>query len=172
MYLQAVLFIFVLKSSRLHLLQEALEKAVLENPELIKEHPELQSVVEKARAGEAKEAGNRAFAAKSFEAAVQHFTSAIALHEDPVFYSNRAATYHALKQFRKAVADAKQVVALDAKWVKGWSRLAAAHFALEEWSEVFHSFTSSSIKPKEYAGSQTSAVKTSEIAGELTLVAS
>lgn len=117
-------------------MQEALEKAVLENPALADEHLELRPILDRAKATEAKEAGNCAFAAKDFEGAVQHFTRAIALHDDPVFYSNRAAAYHALKQHRRAAADARRVVSLDANWVKGWARLAAAHFALEEWSEV------------------------------------
>lgn len=39
-------------------------------------------------------------------------------------------------RYRDAAADARQVIELDRRWVKGWSRLAAALFAMEEWSEV------------------------------------
>ncbi len=39
-------------------------------------------------------------------------------------------------RYKEAAADAQQVIALDRRWVKGWSRLAAALFAMEEWSEV------------------------------------
>ena len=43
-------------------------------------------------------------------------------------------------RYTDAVSDARQVIALDRGWVKGWSRLAAALFALDEWSEVFYLF--------------------------------
>ena len=58
------------------------------------------------------------------------------MQEDPIYYSNRSASYHALKRYREASEDARRVVAMDPKWVKGWSRLAAALFAMGEWSEV------------------------------------
>ncbi len=53
-----------------------------------------------------------------------------------VYYSNRAAAYTALKQYRWAMRDAKKVIALKPKWVKGWARLGAAHMGLDEFSEV------------------------------------
>ena len=108
----------------------------MQDPDLAQQYPELQPVADKARARHAKEAGNRAFAAKQYEEAVQHFTSALTLHNDPIYFSNRAAAHLALKQYRQAAEDSRHVIALDKKWVKGWSRLAAAHSGLEEWSEV------------------------------------
>ena len=78
--------------------QEALEAAVRENPALAEQYPELQSVADGARAGQAKESGNRAFAAKNYEDAVVQFSVAIQLRRDPIFYSNRAAAYHALRK--------------------------------------------------------------------------
>lgn len=79
-------------------MKEALEAAVRENPDLAKQYPELQSVADSARATQAKEAGNRAFAAKNYEEATVQFSAAIQLQRDPIFYSNRAAAYHALKR--------------------------------------------------------------------------
>lgn len=93
-------------------------------------------MADKARAAQAKEYGNQAFAAQQYDTAVRHFTDAIALSEEAVFYSNRAAAYQALGQHRNAAEDAKRVVAIDKSWVKGWIRLGAAHTALKEWSEV------------------------------------
>jgi tetratricopeptide (TPR) repeat protein len=118
------------------LLQEALQQAVRENPDLARQFPELQSVANAAAAAQCKEAGNQAFLAGRFEEALLHFSEALSLKEDSIYYSNRAASYHALKRYREAAEDARRVVALDSKWVKGWSRLAAALFAMEEWSEV------------------------------------
>lgn len=137
-----------LKTRGLLYWQEALEQAVMENPELVEHYPQLKAVADRARANQAKEKGNRAFAAKQYETAVEQFTEAISLHEDAVFFSNRAAAHHALKLYRKAVEDAKQAIRLKRDWFKGWSRLAAAHFALEEWSEV-RSFNTAARSPSQ-----------------------
>lgn len=117
-------------------LQEAFEKAVVDDPSLVKQFPQLQAAAERASAAQAKERGNQAFAAQQYDTAARHFTDAIALSEDPTFYSNRAAAYQALGEHRKAVKDAKRVVLMDKSWVKGWFRLATAHSSLKEWSEV------------------------------------
>lgn len=53
-----------------------------------------------------------------------------------VFYSNRAAAYISLKEFTKAIQDARRTIAIRPKWAKGHARLAAAHFALQDYSEV------------------------------------
>ena len=53
-----------------------------------------------------------------------------------VYFSNRAATLTSLRRFPAAVADARKVIQLRPKWVKGYSRLAAAHFGNEDFSEV------------------------------------
>ena len=57
-------------------------------------------------------------------------------HRNEVYLSNRAAAYTSLKRYPAAVADAKRVIQLKPKWVKGYSRLAAAHFGNEDFSEV------------------------------------
>lgn len=41
-----------------------------------------------------------------------------------------------LKEYTKAIQDARRVIAIRPKWAKGHSRLAAAHFALQDYSEV------------------------------------
>ena len=53
-----------------------------------------------------------------------------------MFYSNRAAAYISLKEFTKAIQDARRTIAIRPKWAKGHARLAAAHFALQDYSEV------------------------------------
>ena len=53
-----------------------------------------------------------------------------------MYYSNRAAALTSLKRFGEAVRDAKQVVKLKPRWAKGYVRLGAAHFGLEEYAEV------------------------------------
>lgn len=108
----------------------------MDNPELAKEFPELEDVATRVKSHAAKEAGNQAFAAKDYQKAIQHFTEALQYRTDPVFFSNRAAAHYALKDYKASLQDAKQVVVLDKLWVKGWSRLGAARFGLEDWSEV------------------------------------
>lgn len=63
---------------------------------------------------ELKAKGNTAFAAKDYEAAIQHYTDAIAAAKGPedavhVLYSNRSACYSGLKQYEKALEDADEV---------------------------------------------------------------
>ena len=41
-----------------------------------------------------------------------------------------------MKQYTKAIQDARRVIAIRPKWAKGHARLAAAHFALQDYSEV------------------------------------
>ena len=72
-----------------------------------------------------------------YEDAIECFSRCIALNpEDAKYYSNRAAAYQAAKKFQDAATDAHRVTAMMPKWSKGWSRLGAALFALEQFSEV------------------------------------
>ncbi|KAI5290520.1 Hsp90 cochaperone [Ascosphaera acerosa] len=71
--------------------------------------------------------GNKAFAAKDFDLAVEKFTQAIAL--DPsnhVLYSNRSGAYASLRDFQKALDDASKVTEIKPDWPKGWGRKGAA----------------------------------------------
>ena len=69
--------------------------------------------------------------------AVRHFSTCIRLEpSNEIYYSNRAAAHTALKNFRGALSDGKEVVRLKPRWAKGWARIAAAHFGLEEFQEV------------------------------------
>lgn len=75
--------------------------------------------------------GNKAFAAKDFDTAIQKFTQAIAL--DPsnhVLYSNRSGAYASLKQYEKALEDANKTTEIKPDWAKGWGRKGAAEHGL------------------------------------------
>ena len=68
---------------------------------------------------------------------MKHFSRCIGL--DPInaiYHSNRAAAHTALKNFDGALSDGKEVVRLRPQWAKGWARIAAAQFGLEEFQEV------------------------------------
>ncbi|KAF7502822.1 hypothetical protein GJ744_005015 [Endocarpon pusillum] len=71
--------------------------------------------------------GNKAFAAKNFEEAVEKFSQAIELDPDNhVLYSNRSGAYASMKQFDKALEDANKTTEIKPDWAKGWGRKGAA----------------------------------------------
>lgn len=53
-----------------------------------------------------------------------------------VFYSNRSAALMALARHREALADGRKAVELRPAWPKGYARVGAAFFALEQFTEV------------------------------------
>lgn len=71
--------------------------------------------------------GNKAFAAKNFEEAVQKFTQAIEIEpNNHVLYSNRSGAYASLRQWDKAAEDAEKTTEIRPDWSKGWGRKGTA----------------------------------------------
>lgn len=61
---------------------------------------------------------------KSFEAAIEAYTKAIALDPtNPVYYSNRAAAYSSMDQHDDAIRDAEHALEVDPAFIKAYSRL-------------------------------------------------
>ncbi|KAK6891325.1 Heat shock protein STI1 [Candida tropicalis] len=83
-------------------------------------------------ADEYKAEGNKYFAAKEFEKAIDLFTKAIEVSPEPnhVLYSNRSGSYASLKNFTKALDDAQECIKINPSWPKGYTRLATAEFGL------------------------------------------
>mmetsp|Transcript_26076 Transcript_26076/g.61930 ORF Transcript_26076/g.61930 Transcript_26076/m.61930 type:complete len:338 (-) Transcript_26076:1358-2371(-) len=91
-----------------------------------------------------KELGNKAFAQKDFQTAIEHYTKAIqhstsnstssssSSSNRHIFYSNRSASYAGLKQWSKAIDDAKECIRLDPQFVKGYYRLATAQLEAKD----------------------------------------
>lgn len=120
-----------------HLVQDALRRAIELDPSLLAQHPELQSVADQAEAEAIKAKGNSAFAAGNMEEAVRLFTRCIELDDgNHVYFSNRAAALTGKQDYAAAVHDARRCTELQPRWAKGWSRLGAAYFGLEQFSEV------------------------------------
>ncbi|DAZ97763.1 TPA: hypothetical protein N0F65_009043 [Lagenidium giganteum] len=103
-------------------------------------------------AEQAKDRGNKAFAAGNHADAISSFSEAIALHEKAtaagdapagalhVYYSNRSAAYLKLHDGRNALLDAEKCVALKADWAKGHSRKGAALYALGRYADAFRAY--------------------------------
>jgi stress-induced-phosphoprotein 1 len=93
-------------------------------------------------ADEYKAQGNAAFAAKDFNKAIELFTRAIEASPSPnhVLFSNRSASFASLKQFDKALEDAKKTVEINPAWAKGYSRVAAAEFGLGQLDDAENSY--------------------------------
>ncbi|KAL9634357.1 MAG: hypothetical protein Q9204_003037 [Flavoplaca sp. TL-2023a] len=71
--------------------------------------------------------GNKAFAAKNFDEAIDKFSKAIELEpENHVLYSNRSGAYASLKNFDQALEDATKTTEIKPDWAKGWGRKGAA----------------------------------------------
>ncbi|TYZ64160.1 hypothetical protein PybrP1_006307 [[Pythium] brassicae (nom. inval.)] len=97
-------------------------------------------------ADQAKDRGNRAFAAGSYANAVSEFSEAIALHarsgegQAHVYFSNRSAAYLKLGDGAAALADAEQCVALRRDWAKGYSRKGAALYHLGRYADASRAY--------------------------------
>lgn len=89
-------------------------------------------------ADEYKAEGNKLFAAKEFEKAIEQFTKAIEASPAPnhVLYSNRSACYASLKVFNKALEDAEQCVDINNTWAKGYNRVGAAQYGLGNFDDA------------------------------------
>ncbi|KAK6462972.1 hypothetical protein DFJ63DRAFT_99715 [Scheffersomyces coipomensis] len=94
-------------------------------------------------ADEYKAQGNKHFAAKEFDQAIEFFTKAIEASETPnhVLYSNRSGSYLSLKNFKNALEDAEECVKINGTWAKGYNRVAAAHFGLGNFDDAKQSYT-------------------------------
>ena len=81
--------------------------------------------------------GNIAFKNKKWEEAMNYYNEAI--DEDNnnyILYSNRAAVFMKLEQYKKAVIDSVSILKLKNDWPKGWIRLGVALFFLEKFDKA------------------------------------
>jgi stress-induced-phosphoprotein 1 len=88
-----------------------------------------------------KDAGNKAFAAKQYDTAIDLFTQAISI--DPsnhVLYSNRSAANAGLKNWDAALDDAEQCIKVNPSWPKGYARKGAALHGSRKWDEAIAAY--------------------------------
>jgi hypothetical protein len=95
-------------------------------------------------AEQAKDRGNRAFAAGLYADAVACFSEALAVAPSAsnahVFYSNRSAAQLKLNKAQEALKDADQCIALKPSWPKGYSRRGSALYALGRYADAYRAY--------------------------------
>lgn len=92
-----------------------------------------------------KAAGNKAYGAKEYNKAIELYGKAILCRQDPVFYSNRAACWHALSNWEKVIEDTTAAINLDSMYVKALNRRANAYEQVDRNSEALLDYTASAI---------------------------
>ncbi|KAF2672817.1 import receptor [Microthyrium microscopicum] len=121
----------------------------LENVDMSEEF--ITSLSEQERkdyASKLKAAGNKAYGSKDFNRAIELYTKAIDLKQDPIFYSNRAACHQAMGDWEKVVDDTTAALNLDRMYVKALNRRANAYEQLKKYSEALLDYTASCIIEK------------------------
>lgn len=81
-----------------------------------------------------KDLGNKAFAAKDYDKAIELFSQAIALEpSNHVLYSNRSAARAGKKLYAEALEDASKCISINSSWSKGYARKGAALHGLRSY---------------------------------------
>lgn len=68
------------------------------------------------------------------------YTSALELRPSAILYANRAAAHLQLENYGAALADAESSVQLDATYIKGYYRRAAARFLLGKQADALRDY--------------------------------
>ncbi|PPQ77277.1 hypothetical protein CVT25_010859 [Psilocybe cyanescens] len=88
-----------------------------------------------------KDLGNKAFAAKDYDKAIDLFTQAIALDpKNHVLWSNRSAAKVGKKQYADALADADECIKVNPSWSKGYARKGAALHGARRYDDAIAAY--------------------------------
>lgn len=115
--------------------------AALRDDATLAADPQLAAAVARARGDEAKDAGNAAFKKGDWEAAVKHYSAAVAAvgadsPDAAPYLANRSAAHGAAKRWDAAFADATAAAKCRPGWPKAWVRVGEAATALKRWSDA------------------------------------
>jgi len=124
-----------------------MEDRVPENEKLLKKLQKQQADEAKSAyinpelAEAARQEGNELFKSGSFVEAIKKYEEAMKRNpKDHVPYSNRAACYQKLMEWQLALKDAETSIAMEPKFVKGWSRKASVHTFLKEYHKAMDAY--------------------------------
>jgi stress-induced-phosphoprotein 1 len=107
---------------------------------IIKER-EMKAYIDPEKSLEEKTKGNEFFQKGDYPAAIKHYTEAIRRNpDDAKLYSNRAACYQKLAEFKMACDDADQCIKRDPKFVKAYIRKGMALMAMKKTTEAAEAF--------------------------------
>jgi L1 cell adhesion molecule like protein len=127
--------------------------------------PQAGDIDTKAASKAAKAKGVEAFTKKDYPTAVKFFSEAISWDANShVLFSNRSATYTLMKEYPKAVFDAKRCITIKPKWAKGYVRLGTALLRSKNFTGAKAAFTQAvDLDPKNKTA-QNGLAKATEIA--------
>ncbi|KAJ4472067.1 activator of Hsp70 and Hsp90 chaperone [Lentinula aciculospora] len=88
-----------------------------------------------------KDQGNKAFATKDWDKAIDLFSQAIAIDgSNHVLYSNRSAAYTGKREWTTALKDAEKCIELNPTWSKGYARKGAALHGAKSYDEAIAAY--------------------------------
>ncbi|KAF8631141.1 hypothetical protein AX15_002487 [Amanita polypyramis BW_CC] len=88
-----------------------------------------------------KDQGNKAFAAKDYDKAIDLFSQALIIDKSiHVLWSNRSAAHAGKRQWVEALADAEECVKLNPTWAKGYARKGAALHGARRYDEAIAAY--------------------------------
>eukprot|EP00759_Apiculatamorpha_spiralis_P020580 PhF_6_TR25854/c0_g1_i1/m.36543 len=85
--------------------------------------------------------GNELVKLQNWEGAIEVYTVALTLKPSAALYSNRSLCHYEIKEYRLAVLDAQQCIALDPNFLKGYYRMGKANMALEDYAGAITNLT-------------------------------
>lgn len=114
---------------------------LLKKAEKLYEEKKKQDYLDPVKAAEAKERGNQLFTEGKYPAAVKEYTEAINRDpSNPVYYSNRAACYTKLAEYRLGLKDCDEAIRLKPDFVKAYTRKGHCHFFLKEYDKALEAY--------------------------------
>lgn len=130
---------FFQKSLSEHRTPDTLGK--LNEVEKIIKEQEMKAYIDPAISLEEKTKGNQFFQSGDYPSAIKHYSEAIRRNpDDAKIYSNRAACYQKLAEFKMACDDAEQCIKRDPNFVKGYIRKGMALLAMKKATEAAEAF--------------------------------
>ncbi|KAG2247397.1 hypothetical protein Bca52824_087025 [Brassica carinata] len=113
-------------TSSSNLTSEKLRPSGSKQYDFVKKYGPMSDFSSQFDANSEKEQGNEYFKQKKFNEAIDCYSRSIALSPNAVAFANRAMAYLKLKRYREAEADCTEVLNLDDRYIKAYSRRATA----------------------------------------------